>query len=137
MYRAEHKSLHHLLGAKIRPRIPVRLLNLLVMIFRRWTGGFYLLKFSRFTFLPESHYPKEYKVLSRIGPDDCISTDDLQIAQRKGLKLYNEAIDDPSFCWTAIGRIALFLSQKREFLARYVGSLFHGRSCSHVCADNK
>ena len=117
MNRAEN-SLHRTIGAKIRPIFPVQVLNLIVMNLRRLLNGFYFLKFQRFTFLPESHYPKEFEVLKQIGPD-TLSDTDLKDAQRKGLKLYCEALDDPSFCWSPFGRIATFFAQKREFLSRY------------------
>ena len=110
------KSIHRTLGAKIRLRVPVRLFNLVMTCFRKISGR-YLLRFKPSCFLSEQHYERELEVMKQIAPT-TLSSDEIKCVQRKGLKLLCDSMNQPNLWWTAIGRISLFWSHKREFKSR-------------------
>ena len=114
--RAE-RSIHRTHGARIRLLLPIRLFNLLEMLFRSVTGQ-YTLYFKPKQFIEESHYARELEVIQQTGPQ-TLTTDQIADAQRKGLQLYCDAMNEPNLWWTGIGRIALFMSHRREFSSRY------------------
>ena len=112
------KSIHYTHGPKIKLILPARLLNLVVMWFRNITGC-YLLKFRPKAFLNEKHYNEEIKIIQQVGPE-TLTENEIHDAQRKGLNLLCETYNKPNQWWTAIGRISLFWSHKKEFKARLV-----------------
>lgn len=110
------RSIHNSHGAQIKLILPARIFNLVVMWFRKVTGC-YLLKFRPNSFLNEKHFKEEVQILKQVGPE-VMQKIEIQEAQRKGLNLLCETYNKPDQWWTAIGRISLFWSHKKEFNAR-------------------
>jgi len=114
---AKAHHIEHTHGPGILLKWYMRLLNLIITIYTRVTGKTFLPYYPA-SFLPESHYEEEFRVVSILGPEFPHSEQELRQAQRDGLKFLCESINDPKFSWSAFGRIAQFVTQRREFTSR-------------------
>lgn len=110
------KMLHYTHGAKIKLRWWMRLFNYVELLFQKTTGR-YLLTFSGRTYIPDKTIKIEKELLETIGELPC-SEKDFEFTQREGIRLFTSVVDNINFPWTGFGRIAQFLSLKREFTAR-------------------
>ena len=110
------KMLHYTHGAKIKLVWWMRIFNYLELLIQKATGT-YILTYSNRTYIPDDIIKIEKELLETIGALPC-SDQEFEFTQREGIKLMTKAIDDINFPWTGFGRLAQFLSLKREFTAR-------------------